>query len=725
MRKILLNKRRSKTSINENMCIPVEINRNTQLFHDEIMSDTIDVLKLYNDEKDISTKHRFIFTIYPICSNSLFNNITEVIYDEGGDNAYLFLFPKDKNKYVTNVIDNALSKEDRIDRKQLIRNTEYSNNDKITYHCGTDIFNNHLLRQKDNVAVLKENDNNNKNCKIIVDDGMDSKEYNIHPFNTIGDYSRDNNGEIVKVKLPKPDKKYTFENYLDDNMPLYLFDDVKSFKESYNDNIKRKDGWMGFYNPSTLKIPVSTKKDGKEVFVNKLLNDKEACEFIEMSPEKDLFSFIPKKNSKRNRLEYNWEYCITYPSESIYEIEGSNILSSEIGGLPLSNFENGTYIKEYNNDNGIKLCMFRSIIKHNMSVGDIVRLFFEYYKEGEKKYKYVDCTIVRVGDFNNKNTDRYFSVMKNDYEKYITTNDNIIRFSKIVNGFECEYYFRKFSKINNKKINSEINKLAFAGTIYGDDITQIVFTDDIDIIDLKDNRNRQLTELYLTIVKTNKGHNEWYEAGDYHVSSVEYSHVFGKVTSGIDVPLFDVYDETIPIVRKQHNINNGNEYEINSNIKINKSSAKLEDDITIENSYFYGDLVEFNPISLNETVLEDVVHRVNTAQRETLNTGFTTMYYDDIYSDIYDYRTSWGNKSSTKIIERGLNSGYANLSPEGYIYKPHHKIKIAEFEDTINQLNDIVIKHEDISIDTKTNTISFTTNIDYSLTKNKKIYIVI
>jgi hypothetical protein len=83
MRKILLNKCRSKTSVNETNVIPIEINRDASLFQDEHYITTVDTMQVYNDEKDTSKNHRIICTIKPLCSNVLFNNITEVVYKEG------------------------------------------------------------------------------------------------------------------------------------------------------------------------------------------------------------------------------------------------------------------------------------------------------------------------------------------------------------------------------------------------------------------------------------------------------------------------------------------------------------------------------------------------------------------------------------------------------------------------------------------------------------------
>ena len=55
MRKILFNKNRSKESVNNTNIIPVEINRDASIFHDEVMVDTLNMMDLYFNEKDKST----------------------------------------------------------------------------------------------------------------------------------------------------------------------------------------------------------------------------------------------------------------------------------------------------------------------------------------------------------------------------------------------------------------------------------------------------------------------------------------------------------------------------------------------------------------------------------------------------------------------------------------------------------------------------------------------
>ena len=68
------------------------------------------------------------------------------------------------------------------------------------------------------------------------------------------------------------------------------------------------------------------------------------------------------------------------------------------------------------------------------------------------------------------------------------------RMVKVFAGQESVYYFRKFKKVNTRfsggTIESddyEIYPLAMGRNIYGDDISQIVFNEDINIDGLIDN----------------------------------------------------------------------------------------------------------------------------------------------------------------------------------------------------------------------------------------------
>ena len=673
--------------MNNTNSIPVEFNRDTSLYHDEIKTSTIDTMQIYNDEKDSSSKHRFIFTLYPICTNALFNKITEVIYKEGSADCKILAGEEIIDK--TKITPTPISTVRKIDRLQAIRNTEYTNYSGLTYHCGVDIFNNHLLRHKEQISIQRRNESAETGCTVYIGTitgeiaGTGNTQYISDTFNTIADYSRNDSGMDIKTLIPQSVDNYCFKTDTTEyTSSLYSKNNIYSLTDAYAANIKRKNGWWGFTNPSTIAIPVS----GTSYYVNKLFNNKEACQYIDMCPERDLFSFTPKKNPYRKRLEYNWDYCLTYPYKSDYE---SSFLSGRTIGLPI--IELTPNISDTISSNGLNIKVFQCPVKHNLSIGDYVNL--KYIDNGET-YS-AKCEVIKLGNLQEEYKDRCFGVLKFDYNDIFPTGTTPQYFTKVVSGFECEYYFRKFKKIDGD-LKSNLSRLAFANTIYGDEVSQLIFTDDVNIEGLKDNRGRPLTEIYLTLIKRNSGYKEWYnyndnDTGNSDISgeTIEYSHVFGEVTSGLDLP--DYVGTDYPSIRKQHNIkiDSGDTYSI-SNIKIDKSSEKLECDLPYsvystrsQVDEFFGDLVEFNPIEVMETTLEDVYHRFNTAQREVINKSYDTIYDDEI--------NNTDNNGKTKINCISLNEEFANLDPEGYIYKPHYKIQINKFEDLVRQSSDSLI----------------------------------
>ena len=65
--------------------------------------------------------------------------------------------------------------------------------------------------------------------------------------------------------------------------------------------------------------------------------------------------------------------------------------------------------------------------------------------------------------FSNKNnTDHIIHSIGSDYITF--------RMSKVVGGYDCEYYVRKFKKLQVNDCDKEFYKMAFGNTIYGDDI---------------------------------------------------------------------------------------------------------------------------------------------------------------------------------------------------------------------------------------------------------------
>ena len=601
--------------------------------------------------------------------------------------------------------------------QQVLRDTEYSHpaffedGEPYVYHCGVDIFNNHRLRANDFVYI----DNVNEEEESTT-------------FNTLWDTVKDVDGYTVVETVSLVDSAET-------EVHVYSVDSVMSMEDAFANRIREENGWFGFINKTDIDIPNAVVND-EEISLNKVLNNNNACEFIDMYPDRSLFSFIPKVNKYRNRLEKNWDYCVTYPYQSDYERFNEVVdLQSD-----LAMDEGGNSIKVLNykivkSPAGNAMIRLKSMFKHTLTDNDYITL---YYKIGGQL---VECRralkILSVGLSDGTETDRYFGIKYNDIAfdfnieqsgdtKVLTYRGdgefNGFYYKKNINGTDCHYYLRRFKKIKNEEgeeLNSDVNKLAYGENIYGDRLAQVIFTDDIDVDGLLDNRGRPLTEIYFTIVKRNAGWEEWYQAGDLGNEDVEFSHCFGEITSGLDLPEeADDYN-----VRKIHNITDVDDVTKEA-LKLTDSPEALEYDIDInggdEQDIFYGDIVEFNPLDYTETVLEVVQHRFNTAQREIVSNKFKNILYDRLQYDDYDAGIIEGEDgemaSGFTIVSGYCNQYngeefYGNLNPEGYFYNPFTRIKIREESELVSTVIGTTVKCSSMSNN------SITTEINYEIMK--------
>lgn len=350
----------------------------------------------------------------------------------------------------------------------------------------------------------------------------------------------------------------------------------------------------------------------------------------------------------------------------------------------------------------------------NIPVGyvtDYIRVHtYEYY---EKSYEYYTQKSDKVDDIINERLCYRIP----------------LRFAKIVNGTKCKYYIRMFKKLPNlnksaenltneiasnrirfdeyvqrnatkdgikmRDFDREVYPLAFSKTIYGDDVTQYQFTETMDIAYIRDNLGRPLTNLYVTIVKKNVGYKEWYGNVKHYTDytdddqthrRIEFSHCFGKVTSGLDFMCKEGDDSEIIrknkgflsdarlITNAMNRVNLGQPLEFWG--KVHLQPDGISDGILEDDEVFFGDVVEYNPMQVMETTLSDVQFRFNTAQRENGNPSDYTFTYKEIVSD--DYHPQ-GFETEEHVNERGL------ICPEGYYYKAHYPIGVRSFGSAIRQ----------------------------------------
>jgi len=673
-REFLQEKSLNRSIDNAEKSLNVDLSAKSHLLPHSTASNMLGLNDLYIEERDACDCYRMVFTVNSVCSNILYNAITEPVYAEGSLSAMSLVqssITRDDPIFPLGTINQSANTEGQriVDRIAAVRDTEYTH-EKIgdfVYHCGYDIFNNHLLRTNDFEHVT-----------------MGKKKENEDVFNTIFDYAIGYDGKPVERIVGENEGPLT--SLAKTKIRMYSLDTIKTMNTAFYDNLRLVDGWYGFYNSGYINIPNAELK-GKDININRILNNETRCEFINLYPDRTLFNFIPKVNRYKKRIERNWDCSIVYPykndKEKFNELNENSVNAIKIIGTRVV----------YNNVGDEMIEMF-SLLRHNLSPGDNIRIFYEGTDTGGTVLTRfsVPVMVASVGKTDGTEEDRYFTIKLSSVNTFCdvmegenddktlcirgtetrdeTTGDIIsgegIRFffKKIENGYDVRYYFRKFKHIKNaysvingsktenvsKPLSYTQNKIAFATNIYGDRTAQVIFNDDICVSGLKDNLGRPLTTVYFTVIKTNRGHKEWYEEGIFSGDSIEYSHCFGDVTSGLDLPwdlssteynvrkLYNVFKDELPESEREKYSEGLEEilYEAPKG-PYSGTPSPLESGITIDADEFYGDIVQFDKVSYVETVIEKVYHRFNTAQRECLlNSKYFDINYDELVGDIYD-----------------------------------------------------------------------------------------
>lgn len=861
---IQLEEYKTLKSSNVNESLTINLTGNNLLLPSDYVGATIDLYDEYISERKSSNKFRLTISISPYCSNVLFNPFTEIIKNEGSSNVKCLNFITEKN------INGAIGKKKDFEWNayQAIRDTQLSNNAcGYEYHCGLDIFNNHLLRSKTFKTVTYNSKYANSSATSyqtyyslfgITHKFSDSPIYNIEEnnFNTIDDNLRDKNGIVVSQVFPSiMDKNLnspvTFfgTRYLSKALHLYQKHDVYTFKQAYAKRLIDDNGWYGFKNRSTIPVigdvnsdsgnNTSTEeinfsvypdkaealKNKQETYssstitakktiikddtadtktesileINKVINNKGYNEFIDMYPGRDLFAFTPKYNNYKNRLEYNWKTILTYPSESIkylgysdgkpinfayfFDVNGKN-------NLRIFMVDEGVY-----DDNGSPLVTIYSVCKHGLREGDYINL----YKKDELIYDsaevlhVIDPYIFQIYKESRNISDKWEEIepgqtTKLPYTEALRVNldddFNKLSFCRVVNDVECEYYIRKFSKLPNfkfadreindytlygdnsilKKYTGDVNKAddnkyiehenhvgkaGFSETAYGDDVTNIIYTDDIDISYLRDNLGRPVSEIFLTIVKNNKGYEEWYNSSNWKSGTnsksenIEFSHCFGKVNGAFLMSDYvNNYTKNTAsnefFRREKDNVVEVNEKYIKDARFITSTDESLygTDGDVNDAKWFYGDICCYSPTECSEQVLEISMHRFNTYQREMGKIPFTNdkgLYYDELLYDEQNGKVISNNNGITRSysdnsIQRSQHSelhtmGNMNKFREGYYHQAHYRIPLKTVSQSLSSEDAIKFSIYDIFADKEDNTplISFKTDTDNNLSEGEKL----
>lgn len=670
--KILKTDKKSVSSINRENTINIQFNNSYKNMNYTNVVDKVNAMTVFENERLSCNKYRLFFNIKPYCTNVLFNPFTEIV-------EY-----KDKNT-INIIYDDSDAIDLTNERVKLIQNTSNKTNKNWEYYPGYDMFNNHLIRSN----TFKIVQNKKKNDVV---------------YNTIEDKMYDNKGKIINFYQrlwSAARESFTTEKI---ERHLYKNEDILSFGDgsAINERLIEEDGWFGFENSCRIK----TRIDGVDQEINKVIQSKNGGDFIDMYPDRTLFSFNPKLNKHLHRLEYNWHYVLTYPfaCDKQHNFCKCVIDEEEKTGLKL------LYLIKTKNAYGSDVFLFRTFTKHGLKEGDNIQLSMSSDDGDTYNVVSVDIAVANLGDIKGDDTDYCFLSYNMNlltelyYDPEIDEDDEInedlkdytFMINRVYGGVPSEYYFRLFKKIPNLKFKKEFltteiasdlkkfeeynnendttvgfafenSKMGFASSIFNDNTTQLIFVDDVDITNITDNLGRPLTEFYLTIIKNNKGNDLWYDKDSWplnknNIEDIEFSHCFGKLTCGLD---FGKSDNKYAEVKRQNGdirlINNLNVYgdsgEIDDNIKesgFEKSIistnnnfhyvAKSSDENKVSiNNLFYGDFVEYNPNEAIEKVLSKCKYRFNTVQREHTDEKF--LFKNFVGSDIVrdDYDISEDN----------------------------------------------------------------------------------
>ena len=186
---------------------------------------------------------------------------------------------------------------------------------------------------------------------------------------------------------------------------------------------------------------------------------------------------------------------------------------------------------------------------------------------------------------------------------------------------------------------------------------------------------RPITSLYLIFFKSNQGYKEWYgfDNKDINPSSdnVTYSHCFGKLTCGYETSEESKYGGgEIKSIFQINNISDTNGSGIDMS-RINGADSDTEI-IYGKHKNFYGDICCYNGYYAVEEIIQPIMYRFNTAQRESLASKsdeyFSAYNYDEITYD--DYDTTEDFTITTKTVNN------VNSKKEGYYYNPSYEIEI-------------------------------------------------
>jgi len=364
-------------------------------------------------------------------------------------------------------------------------------------------------------------------------------------------------------------------------------------------------------------------------------------------------TYVPKSAST-----YNWNMYVTYPfsSDTQQKISYTNSrFGISVGETTIS--DGIPFVIKNRFFNGKPLITFYCALNHNLSIGEYVKLNFSI--NGIDTF-----TVFSIGDEYYNSDLKVFSIYNIGYGASNFQDDTVGTFKRIIDiknsGETTSKYYVRLHKLLTDGEELDLVKGGFENTSFttrrqleysgltpnnvqrisykqGNQVFTFSFDRDIDITGLKDNNNKPITNLYLTII--NKGYMGWFNR-PYNPNSD---------TSAIDIGWEFNFD----------NINEDTWW--NHNLLSNKDNIPVGSYTIGTNTFYYnktltnghiikGDICEWNDYEQKETMISPLYHKYS----------FNPLLFQ--------------NNSSLE-------------QPSGYAYKTHYDVPIRAFSDYIETGN--------------------------------------
>lgn len=645
-------------------------NKRKQLEEEGVNKVSLEEYEIYNAERSASPNVRLMCNVNVVCDGSLYNPITEIVEMDGSEH-------KKAPKMGTSGVSSDISSD--------------------TINFGADMFDLPSLRVSTQ-PFLENQDKSTKNFRVNEE----------HYVKTVKDYwFKGHVGGFTSVK---------------GLISKFGRNEYKSLEKTYEKKFVRNDSWFGFMNPVSMR------------YENKTLADYDKGEglisgipgkFLEMSPEKKLYSYVPVYSKINKQLEYNWLTYVTYPYKNVYDTDYLN----KIGGTNAeTNLERYGLSIWFIDEDDSEITYFRTLLRNGFKVGDIVNVYsgstasgalsteriIEGYEVVEKPDEYTfalnmggkkffnwsgdvpdteeDTTeeTVRYENKNNRIKKLYYRG-ESVYSKEATYNydgpNNGLSVVRVDNQAECFYYIRVFKPFPNRPI---VTQNSFSKNPFGIDSASVLFIDDIDLSSHVDNLGRPLSDIFLTSVKNNKGYGHWYSFNDVKQNTattiegsaslgdtIEESRVFGEVNGSF------VMDDC---VCGENDTSHENSIK---NLATSNGRVVLTERFTttyseVNDLEFYGDLCEYSINSFSERSLQSFMHRFNTAQRESYlkSTNFLikqSMIAEDTSPNLVNGEATpiRYSPSVNGIVKK--KSKWLSGCTNGYYYQPHQRIRVRTY----------------------------------------------